>query len=242
MLRVGTWRGELAVLTASGEAVPMDMTVVARVGPGGEVDGLVTSGREIVPASDAPAADQVHDELTGLPGRTILDDRMRVALAHAARDGRRVAAILVDVDAMKDINDSFGHAVGDDVLRELARTMVRTVRTSDSVARLGGNEFVVILDGLDETDTVWQVAERLRDAVCRPPVELGADVLAVSASFGVAVATPEDTPAELLQRAPMPRCTGRRPWAAPRWWCSKTAPTSASRRWSTSLRTRSATA
>ncbi len=138
LLRVGTWRGELAVLTASGEAVPMDMTVVARVGPGGEVDGLVTSGREIVPASDAPAADQVHDELTGLPGRTILDDRMRVALAHAARDGRRVAAVLVDVDAMKDINDSFGHAVGDDVLRELARTMVRTVRTSDSVARLGG--------------------------------------------------------------------------------------------------------
>ncbi len=59
----------------------------------------------------------------------------------------------------------------------------------------------MILDGLDETDTVWQVAERLRDAVCRPPVELGTDVLAVSASFGVAVATPEDTPAELLQRA-----------------------------------------
>jgi PAS domain-containing protein len=100
LLRVGTWRGELAVLTASGEAVRMDMTVVARVAPGGEVDGLVTSGREISPRSRAHQADHLHDELTGLPGRTILDDRLRVALAHAARDGRRVAAVLVDVDAM----------------------------------------------------------------------------------------------------------------------------------------------
>jgi diguanylate cyclase (GGDEF)-like protein len=202
LLRFGTWHGELDVLAGPGESMAMEMTVVARVGPGGEVDGLVTLGREVTtPSATSQASDLIHDELTGLPGRTILDDRMRVALAHAARDGRRVAAILVDVDAMKDINDSFGHGVGDDVLRELARTMSRGVRTSDAVARLGGDEFVVLLDGLDETDTVWQVAERLRDSVCRAPAELGTDVLVVSASFGVAVATPEDTPEELLQRA-----------------------------------------
>ena len=202
LLRVGTWHGELAVLTGSGDAVPMAMTVVGRVGPGGEVDGLVTLGRELS-THDATTSrsDAVRDELTGLPGRAILDDRLRIALAHAARDGRRVAAILVDVDGMKDINDSFGHAVGDDVLRELARTMLRGVRASDSVARLGGDEFVVLLDGLEETDTVWQVAERLRDAVCRAPIELAGNALVVTASFGLAVAVPDDTPEELLQRA-----------------------------------------
>ena len=126
---------------------------------------------------------------------------MRVALAHAARDGRSVAVILADVDAMKDINDSFGHAVGDDVLRRVARAMSRGVRTGDTVARLGGDEFVVLVDGLDETDTAWQVAERLRDAVCRAPVEPGAERFVVTASFGLAIATPDDAPAELLQRA-----------------------------------------
>ena len=115
--------------------------------------------------------------------------------------GAAVAVILADVDAMKDINDSFGHAVGDDVLRETARRLSRGMRSGDTVARLGGDEFVVLVDGLDEADTAWQVAERLRDAVCRAPVEAAADAVAVTASFGLAVATPDDVPAELLQRA-----------------------------------------
>jgi diguanylate cyclase (GGDEF)-like protein len=202
LLRFGTWHGELAVLTGSGEAVPMAMTVVGRVSPGGEVDGLVALGREIGPSPVAALTSYlVHDELTGLPGRAILDDRMRVALAHAARDGRRVAVILADVDAMKDINDSFGHAVGDNVLRGIARVMSRELRSGDTVARLGGDEFVVLLDGLDETETGWLVAERLRDAICSPAVEPGADGPAVTASFGLAVGTSDDSPAELLHRA-----------------------------------------
>jgi diguanylate cyclase (GGDEF)-like protein len=202
LLRVGTWHGELPVITGSGDAVAMAMTVVARVGPGGEVDGLVTYGREIPTLSVADRTSSwAHDELTGLPGRAILDDRMRIALAHAARDDRRVAVILADVDGMKDINDSFGHGVGDDVLRRLARTMSRGLRTSDTVARFGGDEFVVLVDGLEETETAWQVAARLREAVCRAPIEVGGDVLHVTASFGLAVATPDDAPAELLERA-----------------------------------------
>ena len=142
-----------------------------------------------------------YDELTGLPGRAILDDRINVALAHAARDGRSVAVILADVDAMKDINDSFGHAVGDAVLRRVARALSRGVRGGDTVARLGGDEFVVLVDGLDEADTAGQVAERLRDAVCRAPDEPGAEALVVTASFGLAIASPDDAPAQLLQRA-----------------------------------------
>jgi len=202
LLHLGAWHGELAVLSASGEIVPMTMTVVARVGPGGEVTGLVTVGREIAasPATAIPS-ELVYDELTRLPGRAILDDRMRVALAHAARDGRRVALVMADVDAMKDINDSFGHAVGDAVLRRVARSMSRGLRAGDTVARLGGDEFVVLVDGLEESDTAWQVAERLRAAVCSAPVEPDQNALVVTASFGVAIATHDDAPAELLERA-----------------------------------------
>src|SRR3954453_5640448 len=202
LLRFGAWQGDLAVLTASGEAVAMDMTVVARVAPGGEVDGLVTLGREITPPSDeAPASNLIYDEVTALPGRSIFDDRLRVALRHAGRDGSGVAVILADVDAMKDINDSFGHAVGDDVLRETARRLSRGMRNGDNVARWGGDEFVVLVDGLDEPHSAWQVAERLREAVCRAPVQVAGEAVAVMASFGLAVAAPDDAPAELLKRA-----------------------------------------
>jgi diguanylate cyclase (GGDEF)-like protein len=202
LLHLGTWHGELAVLSVSGEIVPMTMTVVARVGPGGEVTGLVTIGREIAASlATAVPSEFVYDELTGLPGRAILDDRMRVALAHAARDGRRIAVILADIDSMKDINDSFGHAVGDAVLRRVALSISRGLRTGDTVARVGGDEFVVLIDGLEETDTVWQVAERLRDTVCSAPVGPDPTALVVTASFGVAIATHDDAPAELLERA-----------------------------------------
>ncbi len=75
------------------------------------------------------------------------------------------------------------------------------MRSGDTVARFGGDEFVVLVDGLDETDTAWQFAERLRDAVCRVPVETSAGALVVTACFGLAVGTPNDAPADVLQRA-----------------------------------------
>ena len=179
------------------------MTVVARVGPGGEVNGLVTFGREIETPSrplgtrrscttSSPACPAGRSSTTASASRS----------ARAARDGRRVAVILADVDAMKDINDSFGHAVGDDVLRGLARAMSSGVRTGDTVARFGGDEFVVLVDGLDESDTAWQFAERLqRRGVPGARSKRRAGALVVTASFGLAVGTPIDSPAELLQRA-----------------------------------------
>jgi diguanylate cyclase (GGDEF)-like protein len=200
LLRFGTWHGELAVLTGSGSAVPMTMTIVARVGPGGEVSGLVTHGREF---ETTPGAVPVlaHDELTGLPGREILNDRIRIALARAERSGCRVAVIVAGVDAMKDINDSFGHSVGDDVLRGLARAMLAAVRPGDTVARFDGDRFVVVVDGLDETDMAGQFAARLHHAVCGVSIETVVDPLVATVSFGLAVATPDDEPSALLQRA-----------------------------------------
>ena len=127
---------------------------------------------------------------------------MRVTLAHVAREGRRVAVILVDVDSLKDVNDSYGHAVGDAVLRNLANRLSRGVRASDTVARVwAATSSSCSSTGSTSTTAAWQVAERLRDAVCIAPGEPDSDALGVTASFGLAVATAEDTTEELLQRA-----------------------------------------
>jgi diguanylate cyclase (GGDEF)-like protein len=201
LVRDGTWDGELAVLSASGETQWMAMSLVARGGPGGDITRLIAVGRELQPAAGGPNARLVVDELTGLAGRAILNDRISVALAHAARDGRGVAVIVVDVDAMKDINDSYGHSTGDEVLRSVARNMSDAVRASDTVARVGGDEFVVLLDELDEPDTAGLVAERIRESVSRVLVTADGDAPGVTASFGLAAATRGDSATSLLERA-----------------------------------------
>jgi diguanylate cyclase (GGDEF)-like protein len=143
----------------------------------------------------------MHDELTLLPQRSLLDDRMRVALARAGRDAQLVAVVLIDVDSLKDVNDSYGHAAGDEVLRVLARRMTRLVRDADTVARVGGDEFVVLLDGLADAESAIALANRLRDTVSRSTLDIDGMELSVSASFGVALGQPGDEPMELLRRA-----------------------------------------
>jgi diguanylate cyclase (GGDEF)-like protein len=202
LLRRRTWRGQLPVLTAGGLAVPMDVALVADVAPGGEVRTLVAFGREIEGAE--PAGDEVGsavDGLTGLPTRTALEERMALALDRGSRDHHGVAVIVADVDGMGDVNDSFGTAFGDEVLRTLARSMAQVMRTGDTVARVGSDEFAVLLEGLDDTETAWEVAERLREAVAGASDELGDGSFSVSAGFGLAVAESGEAPGALLQRA-----------------------------------------
>ena len=201
LVRSRTWSGELPVLTASGEAVPMALTIVARGGLAGEITGLVTLGREITSGSVDLANQFVHDDLTGLPRRAILDDRTRVALVRAAREGHFVAIVVVDVDAMKDVNDTFGHAAGDDVLRVLAHRMTRVVRTSDTVARVGGDEFVLLFDGVENVEAAFALAERVRDTIARHPINTSDGEISVTASLGIAIGAAHGEPAELLARA-----------------------------------------
>lgn len=88
------------------------------------------------------------DELTGLPNRTLLHDRLGQALANTARTRHHGAVLFIDLDNFKDINDTLGHAVGDDLLRQVAQRMSNSVREADTLARLGGDEFVIILNDL----------------------------------------------------------------------------------------------
>jgi diguanylate cyclase (GGDEF)-like protein/PAS domain S-box-containing protein len=127
-----------------------------------------------------------HDTLTDLPNRALLNDRLHQALAYAKRDNQRVALMFVDLDHFKPINDSLGHVVGDWLLKQVAIRMRECVRDSDTVARVGGDEFVVLLRTIDNAADATMVAEKIRNALNRP-FDLAQQSLHISCSIGMAL-------------------------------------------------------
>jgi diguanylate cyclase (GGDEF)-like protein len=141
-----------------------------------------------------------HDQLTGLANRALLMDRLHMALAQVKR-GRRMALHYIDLDKFKPINDRHGHAAGDQVLKRAAAAMQRSVRETDTVARIGGDEFVIIQTDIETTADAGKVARRVLDAVSEPHFAEGAD-LSVGASIGIAQAPWDgDATDELLRKA-----------------------------------------
>lgn len=136
----------------------------------------------------------LHDELTGLPNRALLIDRLRAALGRLTRRRSSVAVLFVDVDDFKVVNDSLGHSAGDVVVAGVAARVRDAVRSSDTVARFGGDELVVVSEDSDET-AAGQLAERLR-AVLAQPIEIGARLVTVTASIGYAVVSDPDATAD----------------------------------------------
>jgi diguanylate cyclase (GGDEF)-like protein/PAS domain S-box-containing protein len=128
----------------------------------------------------------LHDPLTGLPNRALVLDRAERMLAEARRNKRPVAALFIDLDNFKGINDSLGHQVGDQLLMAVATRLRHAVREADTVGRLGGDEFVVLVDDASSGGAPTLVAERIRD-VLRTPFEVGGRRYAISASIGIAV-------------------------------------------------------
>jgi diguanylate cyclase (GGDEF)-like protein len=129
--------------------------------------------------------DALHDPLTGLANRVLLRDRLEHALARSAREGEPTGVAFVDLDHFKEVNDLHGHATGDALLAELGRRMRAAVRPADTVARYGGDEFVVVCEGVD-ADALRHLGQRLLDAV-RQPLTLGRTRHEVSASVGLAL-------------------------------------------------------
>jgi diguanylate cyclase (GGDEF)-like protein len=129
----------------------------------------------------------LHDALTGLPNRLLFSDRLDQRLVGGRRTRPPTAVLFLDVDALKRINDSLGHLVGDEVLVETARRLSATVRTEDTVARLAGDEFTVLLDEITGESEALAVAGRLLEAV-RQPIEAGGRRLSLTASIGVRLA------------------------------------------------------
>jgi len=127
-----------------------------------------------------------HDALTGLPNRVLLDDRLQQAIAHADRDTRSFALLVCDLDRFKLINDSLGHRAGDELLQEVAQRLTALVRPSDTVARFGGDEFVLIGTSISDADDAAALAARVMD-VLQAPVRIAAIDIHTSPSIGIAM-------------------------------------------------------
>jgi diguanylate cyclase len=127
-----------------------------------------------------------HDLLTGLPNRALFSDRVNRALAYARRHDGRFALIFLDLDEFKPINDSYGHAVGDVMLQQVARRLQDAVRGSDTVGRIGGDEFVILMGELAATDAALVLAEKIRQEL-RRPYRVDGRELTISCSLGIAV-------------------------------------------------------
>ena len=142
-----------------------------------------------------------HDDLTGLPNRTLLLDRLQSSLSLAERERVGLSVLFIDVDGFKEVNDACGHAVGDLLLQQIAKRLGDCVRQSDTVGRLGGDEFLIILNKVHSDDAMLSVAEKVRAELANE-FDIDGVVVNVSASIGVA-RFPENgkQPLDLVQYA-----------------------------------------
>ena len=149
----GSWKGEIWNRRKSGEVFPCQLSITAVKDTNGMVTNYVATMIDIT--SSKAATDEIkmlafYDPLTHLPNRRLLIDRLNQALASSARSGQKGALLFLDIDHFKNINDSLGHDVGDDFLKEVANRITKCVRIGDTVARIGGDEYVVLLEALGE--------------------------------------------------------------------------------------------
>ncbi|WP_165372852.1 putative bifunctional diguanylate cyclase/phosphodiesterase [Pengzhenrongella frigida] len=146
------------------------------------------------------AHEVLHDSLTGLPNRKLFRDRVGHALTAAARSGEAVAVLFIDLDGFKTINDTFGHAAGDEVIVAAARRLQTCARAGDTAARLGGDEFAVLVENLTPAQAM-ALGDRILAVLRDTPVEFGGRTATVGASIGIAVAGAGETTETLLRNA-----------------------------------------
>ena len=141
----------------------------------------------------------LHDPLTGLPNRALFKDRLQHALARNRRSGGTLAVLFLDVDNFKVVNDSLGHEAGDELLCALAPRLAECVRTGDTVARFGGDEFVLLCEDISDEHEALEIAERVKQCFVRPLPIAGGEHF-VTASIGVAMPTPRHDSSDSLLR------------------------------------------
>jgi diguanylate cyclase (GGDEF)-like protein/PAS domain S-box-containing protein len=204
VLDAGYWNGEIWNRRRDGEIFPEWLSLSSVRDEQGKITHIVgifsdISERKAAEAKIAFLAH--HDPLTGLPNRLLLKDRMQQAIVHGERSGNKVALLFVDLDRFKAVNDSFGHPVGDALLRDAAQRLLACVRDSDTISRHGGDEFLVVLTDLQNSEVPAQIAAKIM-ATLGESFHIETHEATISASVGIAVYPDDGTDFdELLKKA-----------------------------------------
>lgn len=202
--QAGHWAGELSNRRPSGDFEPVWLTLSTVKDAAQHTQhfvGMLSSISQLIARHHALESAANHDPLTGLPNRRLLKDRLAQAMERSKRDGTLLAVCYLDLDRFKPINDRLGHVIGDQVLCVMAHRMTQALRGADTVARVGGDEFVLLLGGLTQPEEIQQLLERLLHSMVQP-IALDSQQLEVGASIG-ATLYPTDAvdAADLLHQA-----------------------------------------
>ena len=185
----GFWRGEIWDTRKDGEAYLEALTVSAVRDDAGATTHYVCVFSDITRERESQTQlDHLahHDALTALPNRLLYHDRLRHAMARAERDGEQLAVLFIDLDRFKNVNDTLGHHVGDELLKQVAQALSRCLREGDTLARLGGDEFIVLLEDVGGAPGATRVAEKLM-AMFEQPFEVSGYELFVTGSVGISL-------------------------------------------------------
>lgn len=194
--KIGFHIGQATGRKRTGENFPLEIMTVSLKGS----EGVVVVIRDITERKqkeDAIREMAYHDSLTGLPNRKLFSDRLNIALVQAQRNQNKVGIAMLDLDNFKDVNDSLGHDIGDLFLKAMAERLSAELREGDTVARFGGDEFMLILPDLKATEDAIQVAQKIVDCFCKPFL-VDAHQLVVTTSIGIAVYPQDGTDEGIL--------------------------------------------
>jgi diguanylate cyclase (GGDEF)-like protein/PAS domain S-box-containing protein len=198
--QTGQWQGEARARRKDGEAFPQWLTVSAVRDERGAVTHYVLVFTDItVLKRSQQQLDHLahHDPLTDLPNRVLFNMRLTHALSHARRSNRRAGVLFIDLDRFKDVNDTLGHPVGDMLLQQVAHRFQKGMRETDTIARTGGDEFIVIVEEADTSNDLAHVAQKLLD-VFQETFHIGGNDIHLGASIGISVFPDDGADAETL--------------------------------------------
>lgn len=205
LLETGHWSGEIWNRAKDGRVFAEMLTITAVRGKSGDIERFVALFSDITANKEQEQTLRrmaEYDILTGLPNRSLLRDRLHHAMVQTMRRGNVLAVVCLDLDNFKRVNDLYGHAAGDEILTTIAHRMKLSIRENDTLSRLGGDEFIVVLSGLDNPDESLPTVKHLLD-VASQTVSIGGGRLNLSASAGVSFypQSEEVDPDQLLRQA-----------------------------------------